>query len=323
MKYIQIQNYQKINEIYTLWNKAYGCIFPISEELFQRNISNIYQKGSYIVLNDEDKIIGFVLAKIWKEDFKIPTYEDSGWINLLYVDSKYQNQGVGSRLLELVEKEMRVLGKKRIYLGRDYLNYFPGLPVDLKNSASFFEKRGFVRPYDTYDLIKSIKGIYKQKLPLKNDAVQYRIASITDKEQIIGFICKNWPGRWTKETIDYFDNGGTGREYVLALDKDQICAFAKVGYPSTNTNLISYSQTWRNRFDTLGGIGPLGVDIAYRKRNIGYDIVAFANNVLIDEGVSEIIIDWTGLLDFYRHMGFEVFKSYFYMTKELKNERKD
>lgn len=318
MKYIQIQNYKSIYEVYALWNEAYGYIFPISEELFQRNNLNIYLKGSYIVLNDEDKIIGFILVKIWKDDFEIPTYQDSGWISLFYVDSKYRNQGIGSRLLELVEKEMRVLKKKRIYLGKDYLNYFPGLPVDLKNSADFFEKRGFIRPYDTYDLIKSIKGIFKQKLPLKNNEIQYRIASITDKEQIIQFIYKNWPGRWTKEAIDYFNNGGTGREYVLAMDKGKICAFAKIGYPNTHTNLISYSQTWRNRFDALGGIGPLGVDIAYRKRNIGYDIVAYAHNVLIDEDVSEIIIDWTGLLDFYRHMGFEVFKSYFYMTKELK-----
>ena len=80
---------------------------------------------------------------------------------------------------------------------------------------------------------------------------------------------------------------------------------------------MSYSLTWRNRFSALGGIGPLGVDISYRKRNLGYDIVAFANNILIDNNVSEIIIDWAGLLDFSRRMNFEVFKSYFYMSKHL------
>ena len=58
-------------------------------------------------------------------------------------------------------------------------------------------------------------------------------------------------------------------------------------------------------------------DLDYRKRNLGYDIVAFANNVLTDNNATEIIIDWTSLLDFYRKMGFEVFKSYLYMTKEF------
>ena len=87
--------------------------------------------------------------------------------------------------------------------------------------------------------------------------------------------------------------------------------------PTTDILLSSYSLTWRKRFMALGGIGPLGVDTSYRNKNIGYDIVAYAHNVLIDNNVSNIIIDWTGLLDFYRQFGFEVFKSYFYMTKTI------
>ena len=135
---------------------------------------------------------------------------------------------------------------------------------------------------------------------------------------MIDFVHRNWPGRWEKEVKDYFKLGGLGEEYALAVDNGKICAFAKIGLPTTKTSLSSYSLTWRSRFNKLGGIGPLGVDISYRKQNLGHDIVAFANNILIDEGATEIIIDWTGLLDFYRIMGFEVFKSYSYMTKELK-----
>ena len=96
-----------------------------------------------------------------------------------------------------------------------------------------------------------------------------------------------------------------------------ICAFAKIGLPTTDILLTSYSLTWRKRFVALGGIGPLGVDASYRNKHIGYDIVAYAHNVLIDNNVSDIIIDWTGLLDFYRQFGFEVFKSYFYMAKTI------
>ena len=92
--------------------------------------------------------------------------------------------------------------------------------------------------------------------------------------------------------------------------------------PTTDILLTSYSLTWRKRFVALGGIGPLGVDASYRNKHIGYDIVAYAHNVLIDNNVSDIIIDWTGLLDFYRQFGFEVFKSYFYMAKHnIKIER--
>lgn len=74
---------------------------------------------------------------------------------MFYVNRLNRRNGIGTKLLDLVELNLKKLGKKNLYIGKDYLNYFPGLPVDLKNSANWFEKRGFVRTYDTYDLIKS------------------------------------------------------------------------------------------------------------------------------------------------------------------------
>lgn len=316
MKYIQITNTIHYEKMYNLWNQEYGYIYPISKELFERNLSNIYQNASFIAYDDE-QVVGFIISKIWNDPFYIPTYSESGWISLFFVKKEYRGKGIGSTLFEYSENELRRIGKKIIYLGKDYLNFFPGLPVDLKSSEEWFKKKGFERPYDTFDLIKNLKVCGKEKLPLKNKNIIFRIARLSDKEQLLDFIKKNWPGRWLKETIDYFDNGGTGREYAIGLDNGQICAFAKICYPRTKMELISYSLTWRNRFVALGGIGPLGVDISYRHRNLGYDIVAFANNVLIDSSASDIIIDWTGLLDFYRHMKFEVFKSYYYLNKKL------
>ncbi len=317
MKYLDfLTNRINLVDICNLWNKNYGYIYPISEKLLNRNLSNIYKKGSFVVY-ENDNLVGFIISKIWDDKFNIPTYNDSGWISLFLVDSKYRSQGIGSILLELVEKELKKRGKTSVFLGKDYLNFFPGLPVDLKNSENWFKSRGYERPYDTFDLIKPIKGLNCNKLPLKNNRIKYRVACLDDKNNLLEFIKNNWPGRWLKEAIDYFENGGNGREYVIGLDENKICAFAKIGFSNTNIELASYSLTWRNRFEHLGGIGPLGVDASYRKMNIGYDIVAFANNVLLDIGVSDIIIDWTGLLDFYRHMGFEVFKSYYYMNKKL------
>lgn len=316
MKYVTLNDYCAKNKMYEAWNAEYGPIFPISKELFERNLSNASMSASYVALENDD-LVGFIICKFWSDKFYIDLYDESAWISLFYVKECYRKQGVGSELLERVEYETKKLRKKHLYIGKDYLNFFPGLPVDLKSSAAWFEKRGFTRPYDTYDLIRTIKLDSLDKIPLRNQNINYRVCNINDKDKLINFVKENWPGRWLKETIDYFDNGGTGKEYVIGLDKETICAFAKIGLPTTDTSLISYSLTWRNRFAALGGIGPLGVGLPYRKKNIGFDIVAFATNTLIDNKVSDIIIDWTGLLDFYRRLGYEVFKSYFYMTKEL------
>ena len=317
IEYIKLSQFKNKIDIINLWNKEYYKIYPISEELFMRNSSNLADELSYVAIDERGNLVGFILSKIWEDKFKITSYDDTCWINLIYVVPKSRRLGIGSKLLELVEKEAEKIGKKNLYLGRDYCNYFPGLPVDLKNSCPWFEKKGFVRPYDTFDLIKNIDNPSLDKLKLRNDSYIFRISTLSDKDDLIAFMKKNWPGRWLKELIDYYENGGDGKEYVIALDNNNICAFAKIGYPNTDISLISYNMTWRNRFKALGGIGPLGVDTSYRKRNLGYDIVAFANNVLIDNKVSNIIIDWTGLVDFYRLMGFEVFKSYYYMNKTL------
>lgn len=315
MLYVTLKDYNNLDEIHKLWNKEYGFIYPISKELFQRNLMNVSYESSFVCLNDDNNLVGFILLKFWQDEFKIGDYDESSWISLFYVDPKLRRLGIGSKLLELAEKEAKQKNKKTLYLGKDYLNYFPGLPVDLKQSCPWFEKRGFVRPYDTYDLIKKVNK--SEKLRLKNNDFIFRTSTLNDKENLIQFMKNNWPGRWLKELLDYYANGGTGKEYVVGIDGDKICAFAKVGLPDTKSLLISYSSTWKNRFDALGGIGPLGVDVSYRKRQLGYDVVAYAHNHLIDNNASDIIIDWTGLLEFYRKMGFEVFKSYFYMSKTL------
>lgn len=311
MKIIKLNEYYKHDKLIDLWNNEYGLIFPISNELFKRNVSNAYHNGSLVVLiNDEP--IAFCISKIWNDEYIINGYDEIGWINLIYVHPKYRKQGIGTILLETIESEFKKLNKTTYYIGRDYLNYFPALPHDLKNSLEWFKKRGYETSYNTYDLICK----NKEFLPIINQNYQFRTATVEDKDSLIEFSNNNWPGRWTKEVVDYFNNGGTGREYLLCVEDNKIVAFCKICYPDTNMILISYSHTWRSRFEALGGIGPLGVDKNYRGRHLGHDIVAFAKNTLLNANVSDMIIDWTGLLDFYRPFGFEVWKSYYYLTKK-------
>lgn len=313
MKFIKLNEYNNNEEICKLWNNEYEFIFPITLELFNRNLQNAYNNASYVVI-DNDNLIGFIIGKIWQDKYNILNYDKCGWISLIYVHKNYRKRGIGSQLLEIVEEQFIKNNIEIFYIGRDYFNYFPGLPSDMKNSLSWFEKRGYNTSYCTYDLISKNKDIK----PLVNNCYEFRVATINDKSNLISFMETNWPGRWTKETIDYWNSGGTGREYLLSLDEGRICAFAKICYPDTYENLISYSLTWRKRFVALGGIGPLGVEKEHRGHHLGQDIVVYAKNLLISCGSSDIIIDWTGLLDFYRPMGFEVWKSYYYLTKTKK-----
>ena len=92
--------------------------------MFERNSSNLDENISYVAVDENEKLNGFILTKIWNDPFEINTYEDICWINLIYVTRQSRNHGIGSRLLEFVEKEVKKIGKKIICLGKDYLNYF-------------------------------------------------------------------------------------------------------------------------------------------------------------------------------------------------------
>lgn len=310
MNYRKLSKELDLNIICDLWNKEIGDLFPITEELMIRNISNAYIDASYVAY--ENNIIkGFIIGKIWQSNFYIESYDKTAWISLIYVEPNYRNKGIGTKLLELAETEFERLNKSIIHIGKDYNDFFPGLPFELDNSLDWFIKRGYKWPCDTHDLLNK----NKDKINLINTDIVFRQASLVDKENILAFLKRNWPGRWLKEAIDYFDNGGTGREFLIGLDNEKVIAFVKTSFPDTEEKLTGNSLTWRAYFKSLGGLGPLGVDKDYRGRHLGFDIVAFGKNTLIDANVSNILIDWTGLIDFYSQFGFEKWRSYHYLQK--------
>jgi GNAT superfamily N-acetyltransferase len=314
-KLVELNDYQPLID---LWNREFGFIYPISEELFIRNViksEDVLQDGSYIVVDSDDQPIGFVVEKTWNRTFTIPGYEDRGWISLIYVTPNERKKGIGTLLLNKAEEEIKRLGKKTIHIGRDCENFFPGVPFDMKDTFNWFIKRGYNPLGETTDLIRHVTE-NDQLINTKKVDYEVRLAKRSDRDIIIKFMEKNFPGRWLYEVEEYFKAGGTGREYLIMIDKGSVIAFARINDQSTLDHLINYNLTWRKRFSTLGGIGPLGVDLDYRKQKLGFHMVATAVNILIERKVSDIIIDWTSLVDFYRKFGFEVWKTYKYYEKK-------
>lgn len=324
MKIVKLKDFDKKYELCQMWNTELGFIFPITKELFDKNVyhfDNNVQNTSFVALIDNETV-GFVIGKTWNSKYEVSNYDDFGWISLIYVKPNYRNIGVGSALLKKVEEIFVSTNKTTIHLGRDYCNFFPGLPTDLKLYRKWFEKRGYLTTYDTNDLIKFINvNTLKETLKPYKDHNNYiiRRATNNDLEKLGLLIKNNWQGRWYMEFLDYLDKGGTGYEYMICLDDlENVCGFCKVCDYTTPRALTSYSLNFYNRFDNLGGIGPLGVDINYRKRNIANNILKTIINELIDKNVKNIIIDWTNLMHIYRNYGFEIWKSYSYMSKDLK-----
>lgn len=290
-----------------LWNQEMGFIYPISKIVYEQNVINYEQKmvfGAY----DDFQLIGFVVAKKF-EDTYLESYNNLGFISIIYVSKKYRKNGVGTKLLNSAEEYLAA--KTTINIGKDLYNFFPGVPCDFDNlTDQWLEKRGYVGTRYTHDIINS----NPKKLEIRYDNYKYQPCTLNEKDALLEFLKNNFQGRWFYEADTYFKKGGTGKEYSICLDKDKVIAFARTN--DRDFKEISYNTTWHEKFKNLGGVGPLGVDKNYRGQKLGYNIVAFSINTLIDKNITDIIIDWTGLLEFYQQFGFEVWKSFKYMSKK-------
>ncbi|WP_042142527.1 GNAT family N-acetyltransferase [Paucisalibacillus sp. EB02] len=309
---------ERLNELVALWNKELHVSFPMRTELFKQNSfldKNISYEGSRIVVNDHDEVIGFVIVKFFKEKTVVKMRDDIGWIQAILVDSAYRNQGIGSELLKHAEAIIKQRGLNLIYLGRDMYHYLPGIPKENQHTRAWFEKRGYQHDQSNVDMTRSYDPNEEIFWPSKPDA-EFSILQESEKEGFLGFLHRCFPGRWEHEAVHYFQKGGTGREFVVLKEKDEIVGFCRIN--DAASPIIMGNINWAPLFDgKLGGVGPLGVDAEKRKKGYGLAVVQAGIAFLRERGIDQIVIDWTGLIDFYSKLGYDVWKSYEGYQKEI------
>ncbi len=292
-----------------LWNDEMGLIYPITEKAFYQNVIDYSEKDGLVAYCD-NKVIGFIILKQFSDD-KLVDYTNNLFISLFYVSKKYRRQGVGSTLFDFANN---ICGEKNLIIGKDIYNFFPGVPTDFDNLTDvWLEKRGFTGYRYTHDLIARHPKSYE----IKNKEVVYKYCEDEEKDKLLEFIKKNNWKRWALEAEEYFLNKKENDEkaYIIGLLNGEIISFVRVN--TSEMNMVAYNVMWQNRFEKLGGIGPLGVDKEQRKSGLGKDVISIAINNLLEKGCKELMIDWTGLMELYSKFNFEVWKSYKYMQKNL------
>ncbi len=309
---------KRIKDLVKLWNQELGEEFPMRTALFEQNSfndKNVLYEGSFIAVDSEDKVVGFIVAKKWQEQLDVGMKEDIGWIQVLLVDHKYRNQGVGERLLTQTEASLKSSGVNQILLGKDPWHYFPGIPEQKTNVMKWFEKRGYEACGNEHDLICNYDNTDETVLP-SFEGVKFSLLDEKDKSDFLSFLHRCFPGRWEYEAIQYFEKGGTGREFVILKRNNEILGFSRIN--DAHSILIAQNTYWAPLFhEQLGGIGPLGIDPNERGKGYGIAIVEAAITYLRKRAIKRIVIDWTGLVAFYEKIGYEVWKSYRSFKKDL------
>ena len=308
----------RLEDLVGLWNDELATQFPMRSELFKQNSfddENVFLPGSLIAVNENNEVMGFIVCKRWQETLPVNMHPDFGWVQVLLVREKDRKQGIGSLLLERAESALRDDGANVIWLGSDPWHYFPGIPSEYEESAQWFEGKGYDRSVNEYDLIAHYDHAEEAIKP-QLEGVEAVILKIEEKEPFLKFMNRVFPGRWEYEAIRYFDKGGTGREFVVLKKAGEIIGFCRIN--DDESPLIAQNVYWDPLFpETLGGIGPLGIDSSERKKGYGLAVVEAGIYFLRKRNINQIAIDWTGLVDFYGKMGYQVWKKYKKYSKSL------
>jgi len=308
---------EKAPEICDLWNRELGGQFPMRLELLLQNSfddANVLQAGSWIALAEE-RVVGFIVAKRWQEQGELVLGQGNGWIQALLVHNDYRGKGIGSELLKRAEQALKASGAKDILLGRDPWHYFPGIPVAYTDTKSWFERRGYEdQNRDEHDLLAAYEPDQTEVLP-SFPGVTFRLLQEGEQEQLLTFLHRCFPGRWEYEAMKYFERGGTGREFVVLEKEGSVIGFCRIN--DAQSPLIAQNVYWAPRFaEELGGMGPLGIDGAYRGSGYGLAVVQAGVHFLRLRGIEKIAIDWTTLVAFYEKLGYQVWNKYHSFTKK-------
>ena len=305
---------QKYNEqIIALWQT---CLpqFQLTERLLQQNVWNspyVLQEGSALKVIDE-QVVGIVIAKAWHDTHGIKLNAEHGWIQMLLVHPDYRRQGIGDELYSFAEKALLIKGVKKIQIGGDVGHVLCGVPLTQEAGVTFVEKHGYKRLVESVDFVRELT---KPLVMPEHDGAEFVLLKPEEKDVFLQFMARAFPGRWTFEAYDYFAYGGTGRDYVVVKKDGHIVGFCRMNDEQSAWQGPNYN--WAEQFESLGGIGPLGVEAAYRKFGYGRAVVEAAEVYLQQRGKKTLFIDWTDLIAFYEKLGYTIWQNYGIYVKQV------
>jgi GNAT superfamily N-acetyltransferase len=316
-------------EVVALWNESMPSIFKLDLRLWHQNVDSCDRifKNSVLVARDHQssKAIGLLICKLPKN------------ISAILVHPKFRRQGIGTELLKeaitiFSQSETSLFAQKftgntdpvsTLVTGQDFAHFFPGIPDDFKEARAFFEKNGWLRDGGAcYDLRRNLKDfeisedIKKRISQLKNQGIEILACQEENLDALYELFSDNFSPRWLEETRLRAKIEQNPNQIIIALKDSKVIGFSHIF--TNQSKKIGSPIYWRNELGAnYGGLGPIGVSKDFRKIGLGIALLSVCVETVKKSGVDEMVIDWTGLLDFYGRLGFKPWISYTSYTYDI------
>lgn len=257
--------------------------FAMSRERFESLMIN---DGTHIIMHCEDgEAAGFALT-------------EGAALRLICVSPGYQRRGIGSRLLAEAEKYAAEQGFEKLYTGGVSSKFLIGAD---KEACGFFEKKGY----------ETVGGC---------DELLMRLGSFSfDESAFRGHLCAEYG--WYDGDIEAMRRAVAEVEesWVQYFNEGEHIFAAKVGGEIASFCLVSTDVTnyLSDAFGRVGMPGCVGTVPKYRDRGIALEMVARVTQYLKQSGMDISFIFFTGVADWYKKLGYEIFMTEIFMEKRL------
>jgi len=310
-----------------LWNQCLRAGYLLTDRLFDQNVLGdpFGQPEGNVVALEGGHIVGWALYRVLKQlPTELARYVGRASIGAFCVHPHHRKRGIGSMLYAQGETFARSQGATKLSVVHYPYHLVAGVPNESPELKAFLTRHGFEGWREAYDVHRQLTDPTlgaqlaegRRKL---SGGVHIRPAVKGDERGIIDFVGREFPDGWYYDTKRFFAQGGAPSDVLIALDDDAVIGFAHT-HTLDSIELRGSIHWVAQRPGRWGGLGPIGIAAARRRRGFGLALLSAGVEHLRAHGVEELVIDWTDLVDFYGRLGFRIWKRYWQGSKPLRSE---
>ena len=225
-----------------------------------------------VVAVDDGDVAGFAVGVVRGEAGR-------GYVKLLAVDPERQREGIGTALLEVIERRLARNGARTIRLLESAPNYLvPGIDTRYEASLAFSAAMGYRQVGEAQNLSVDLsQRIAPRAVP---DGVEVRRAVPEDEMALTAFLGLHWPA-WKAEAGVASRNDPSTLH--LALRDGHVVGFA----------------AWDANNRGTGWFGPMGVAPEARGAGLGCVLLQRCLDDMRGQGHDAAVIAWVDNAPFY------------------------
>lgn len=297
-----------INDALKLWEHFYPSRYWVSADNFHAHTfgSPVFDWGASQVLIEDDQVVAFATVKKPAS----PSLYAGGDPDRYHLQSiAFQKPHQGGVLLDSVLSTIVSRGARELVFGQDSLHFFPGCPSECKTLCGFLNLSNFDRTGESYDVQADLTDYAFPEKYQPEPGAEFRRCRDSDLPLLMDFFASEFPLRWAYDIRSKIEHEGPGT--IFGLFFEGACHGFALLQDYRDCQIPIGGAVWHMDLGSKwGSLGPIGVSRAVRGKRFGHGLLGAALLDLKARGVTETIIDWTNLFDFYGAHGFKLARTY-------------